>query len=168
MNRNGTILIVDDEPNIRLGFRTALTTAGYSVDEAETGPVALDMLACASRDLVLLDLLLTGLSGMEVLRRLRVGANESSVVIVTAHGTVPDAVAAMKLGAVDVLSKPIAPTELRRVVGDVLAWHAGTRRRAEARHASTQASNHRNGRAGRRRPDSGEVGFKPPRIRPCH
>jgi DNA-binding response OmpR family regulator len=124
MNRNVPILIVDDEPNIRLGFRTALSTVGYAVEEAEDGPSALVRLEQSSISLVLLDLHIPGLDGMEVLRRLRDTGNGVPVVIITAYGTVPDAVAAMKLGAIDFLSKPVTPGDLRRVVREVLARHA--------------------------------------------
>jgi DNA-binding response OmpR family regulator len=124
MSDNGPILIVDDEPNVRLGFRTALETAGYRVDEAVDGPDALDCLEQSPVALVLLDLRMPGLDGLEVLRRLRDAGNGVPVIIVTAHGSIPDAVAAMKLGAIDFLSKPIMPNELRRVVREVLARHA--------------------------------------------
>jgi DNA-binding response OmpR family regulator len=124
MNSKGPILIVDDEPNIRLGFRTALETAGYAVDEAEDGPNALGRFERSSISLAILDLQMPGLGGLEVLRRLRDTGNGVPVVIITAHGSIPDAVAAMKLGAIDFLSKPVTPNDLRRVVREVHARHA--------------------------------------------
>jgi DNA-binding response OmpR family regulator len=124
MNPSARILIVDDEPNVRLGFRTTLETVGYAVAEAEDGQSALDALAQSPASLVLLDLQMPGLGGMEVLRRLRAAGNSVPVVIVTAHGRIPDAVAAMKLGAIDFLSKPLTPNALRGVVREVLARHA--------------------------------------------
>jgi DNA-binding response OmpR family regulator len=123
MNQQAQILIVDDEPNVRLGFRTTLETAGYAVDEAEDGPAALDLLERSAVRLVLLDLKMPGLDGMAVLRRLREMGNDVPVVIITAHGKIPDAVAAIRLGAIDFLSKPLTPSELRRVVREVLARH---------------------------------------------
>jgi DNA-binding response OmpR family regulator len=117
------MLIVDDEPNVRLVFRTALETAGYRVLEAADGQAALDQLAASPVALVLLDLQMPGLGGMEVLRRLRDSGNDVPVVIVTAHGSIPDAVAAMKLGAIDFLTKPLSPDRLRRVVGEVIRRH---------------------------------------------
>src|SRR5690348_13363423 len=86
MSDNASILIVDDEPNVRLGFRTALETVGYPVDEAVDGPNALDRLERSPASLVLLDLRMPGLDGMEVLRRLRDAGNGVPVIIVTAHG----------------------------------------------------------------------------------
>ena len=87
------ILIVDDEPNVRLVFRTALESAGYETSTAGDGETALEVLERAPADLVVLDLHMPGLSGMEVLRRLRDAGNEVPVIFVTAHGRVPNAVA---------------------------------------------------------------------------
>jgi DNA-binding response OmpR family regulator len=117
MDKPARILIVDDEPNVRLLFRTALETDGYIVSEAEDGPAALADLSGDGADLVLLDLRMPGLDGLEVLRRLREAGHDVPVVIVTAHGRIPDVVAAMKLGAVDFLPKPVTPARLRAVVG---------------------------------------------------
>jgi DNA-binding response OmpR family regulator len=120
------ILVVEDEPNVRLVFRTALESAGYEVDEAEDGESALRRLDESPCDLVLLDLLMPRVGGMEVLRRLRDGGDDVPVVIVTAHGTIPDAVLAMKLGAIDFVTKPLTPDALRRVASDVLLRHRPT------------------------------------------
>lgn len=116
----GHILIIDDEPNVRLVFRTALTSAGYSVFTAEDGIEGLKAARDSHPDLVLLDLNMPGLDGMEVLKRLRDEGNAVPVVIVTAHGDIPNAVQAMKLGAIDFLSKPLSPDALRNTVAEVL------------------------------------------------
>src|SRR5690349_3319671 len=100
MSQHAHILIVDDEPNVRLAFRTALETAGYAVDEAEDGLEAFNRLESLPVSLVLLDLKMPGPDGMAVLRRLREMGNDVPVVIITAHGRIPDAVAAIKLGAI--------------------------------------------------------------------
>ena len=123
MSRTERILIVDDEPNVRLVFCTALETSGYTIFTAEDGEQALDFLRETSVDLVLLDLLMPGTEGMEVLESLREAGDDVPVVIITAHGDVPNAVQAMKLGAIDFLSKPISPDALRRVVAEVLDRH---------------------------------------------
>jgi DNA-binding response OmpR family regulator len=120
----GRVLIVDDEPNVRFVFRTALESVGFTVDEAAEGLEALEWLKTSAADVVLLDLQMPGVGGMEMLRRLRDAGNDVPVVIVTAHGSIPDAVAAMKLGAIDFLSKPLTPEALRRVVAEVVARHA--------------------------------------------
>jgi DNA-binding NtrC family response regulator len=121
MSGTRRIMIVEDEPNVRLVFRTALESNDYTLSTAEDGEIALKLLKPGAADLVLLDLQMPGIGGMEVLRRLRESGNDVPVVIVTAHGTIPDAVAAMKLGAVDFLSKPVTPDALRKVVSNVLA-----------------------------------------------
>jgi DNA-binding response OmpR family regulator len=120
------ILIIDDEPNVRLVFRTSLETAGcYTVDEVDDGATALARLRKSPVDLVLLDLRMPGSGGMETLRRLRAAGDDVPVLIVTAHGSIPDAVAAMKLGAIDFLTKPIKPETLRSVVADVVRRRSG-------------------------------------------
>jgi len=118
MSTSKHILIVDDEPNVRLVFRTALESASYTLSTADNGESAVAWLEQMKFDLVLLDLQMPGTSGMEVLRKLRQVGNEVPVVFITAHGSVPDAVEAMKLGAIDFLSKPISPDQLRQVVRD--------------------------------------------------
>ena len=124
MGNTGRILIVDDEPNARLVFRTTLQSDGYAVFEAEDGETALGFLNASPFDLVLLDLKMPGIGGMETLRRLRHAGHDVPVVMVTAHGSIPDAVQAMKYGAIDFLSKPLTPAVLRKVVGDVVRRHA--------------------------------------------
>jgi len=141
-DRHQTILIVDDEPNVRLVFRTALESAGYTVEEAASSERALGALRRSPVALVLLDLRLTGSnsSGLETLRQLRDAGSDVPVVVVTAHGSIPDAVAAMKLGAIDFLTKPIKPEALRCVVADVFRRHAPLELESESEpdHALTQ------------------------------
>jgi DNA-binding response OmpR family regulator len=114
------ILIVDDEPNVRLVFRTALESTGAELAAAEDGETALAWLKDHSVDLILLDLQMPRMGGIGVLEKLRAEGNNVPVIIITAHGSIPDAVAAMKLGAIDFLSKPLTPDALRRAVADVL------------------------------------------------
>lgn len=116
----GTVLIVDDEKNIRLMIGKVLEGLGLDAEAAANGDEALSMAETRNFDLVLLDLRMPGTDGMEVLRRLRSGSKETKVAIITAHGTVDNAVEAMKLGAVDFIRKPFTVEELRRVVADAL------------------------------------------------
>jgi DNA-binding NtrC family response regulator len=118
------VLIVEDEPNVRLVFRTSLESSDLLVSTSEDGATALRWLERERFDLVLLDLQMPGIEGMEVLRQVRSGGNDVPVVVITAHDTVPNAVEAMKLGAIDFLAKPLTPEVLRRVVADVLGRHA--------------------------------------------
>src|SRR5271157_4376545 len=122
-NDAASVLIVDDEPSIRLMFHTVLQSAGYDAVEAGDGPSALARLHESSPDVVLLDLKMPGMDGMETLRQMRDRGDDTTVVIVTAHGSIADAVAAMKLGAVDFLTKPVTPGGLRRVVREVILRH---------------------------------------------
>ena len=117
------VLIVDDEPNVRLMLRTALESAGYRVVEAADGLAALAQLQSVPCDVVILDLRMPKLDGMQTLARLRERRDATPVVMLTAHGSIPDAVAAMKLGAIDFLAKPITPRELRAVVSEVIRRH---------------------------------------------
>ena len=116
MTETKRILIVDDEPNVRLMFRTALERPDYLLSVAEDGETALRWLESFPADLVLLDLRLPDANGLEVIRRLRARGNAVPIVFITAHGAIPTAIQAVKLGAIDFVSKPISPNELRRVV----------------------------------------------------
>jgi DNA-binding response OmpR family regulator len=120
MHPQRSILIVDDEPNVRLVLQTALESAGYRVGQAEDGAAALKRLGEERYDLVVLDLQMPRMDGMEMLRRLRRAGSAVPVVFLSAHGSIPDAVEAMKLGAIDFLTKPITPEALRRVAAEVI------------------------------------------------
>ena len=115
-----TVLVVDDEKNVRLPLRQALEDLGLQVNTAAGGEEALDRIEDTEHDLMLLDLRMPGLDGLEVLQRTRRQAPDLPVVIVTAHGTVKNAVQAMRRGAVDVLLKPISLDSLRELVNRVL------------------------------------------------
>jgi DNA-binding NtrC family response regulator len=117
------ILVVDDEPNVRLGYRMTLETEGYTITEAHCGAKALDDLAAESFDLALLDLRMPDMDGLELLGQMRNRGYATPSIIITAHGDVPHAVHAMKLGAIDFLQKPLTPEELRNVVAGVLTRH---------------------------------------------
>jgi DNA-binding NtrC family response regulator len=142
MGSKNRILIVDDEPNVRLMLETTLASVGYEVTEASDGQDALDRLSGSGHglDLVLLDLQMPRMDGMELLRRLRAMGNVVPVVILTAHGSIPEAVEAMKLGAIDFLAKPTTPDALRRVVADVIARHAVPDLTAQAKEAAPKPS----------------------------
>lgn len=152
------VLIIDDEKNVRLTLRQALEDQGLRVETAEDGSRGLDMIEEKSYDLALLDHRMPGQDGIEVLKRIRRIAPNIPVVIITAHGTVERAVKAVRLGAVDVLPKPVTIETLRELVGRVLrrpspqegtdrydewvqlgAWHFRYRRTGAARHCLREA-----------------------------
>lgn len=114
------ILIVDDERNIRRSLRALLEGPRAEVLEAEDGRAALEMLGRGEIDLVITDLRMPGMDGMELLRNCRALYPQVGVVVISAHGTVETAVEAMKLGAVDFFSKPFENQEVLGVVDKCL------------------------------------------------
>lgn len=117
---NRSVLIVDDEKNIRLTLSVALEKLNISVDTAVNGEEALHKLKAKTFALMLLDLRMPGIDGMEVLKRLPAIRPEVKVVIITAYGSIEAAVEAMKLGAVDFLQKPFDPEVVRELVSSLL------------------------------------------------
>lgn len=114
------VLIVDDEKNIRMTLSQALESLELDTDTAVNGEEALAKLEEKHFGLILLDLKMPGMDGMEVLRKVREARPDIKVIIITAHGTIESATEAMKLGAVDFLQKPFAPEEIRELVTKVL------------------------------------------------
>ncbi len=110
------ILIVDDEKSIRLMLAETLAAIRLSTEEAADGEEALAKLKDKRFLLVLLDLRLPGMDGMEVLREMRRIRPEIPVMVITAYGTVSLAVEAMSIGAIDFVQKPFVPEEVRQAV----------------------------------------------------
>jgi two-component system sensor histidine kinase/response regulator len=110
------ILVIDDERGIREGCRRALSPEGFNVEVAETGAAGLRMLKEGSFDLVLLDLMMPGMSGMEALDRIHEIDPEIVVIIITGYATVEAAVKTIKKGAYDFISKPFTSDDLLLVV----------------------------------------------------
>jgi two-component system OmpR family response regulator len=113
MTTQAKILIVDDEAGIRFSLEETLSRDGYQVTTAESGEAALACVAAQPFDLVLIDLRLPGMSGMEVLTTLRQQAPDTAVVVLTAHASLETAVEALRQGAHDYLFKPCKTVELR-------------------------------------------------------
>src|SRR5438067_752007 len=105
------VLVVDDDPGVRESFRLILEDH-YEVVDVPDGPGALDVVRASAVDLVLLDIRLPGMDGIEVLERIKALDEGIEVILVTAVKTVRTAVAAMKLGAFDYLTKPFEEDEL--------------------------------------------------------
>src|SRR5476651_1489872 len=106
------ILIVDDEPPIRRFLRTALASQEYRVEEAGDGEAALEFLKRNPVDLVVLDLGLPGMDGLEVVRRLREQGSATPIVILSSRDDEAGKVAALDAGADDYVSKPFGVEEL--------------------------------------------------------
>jgi DNA-binding response OmpR family regulator len=113
------ILVVDDERPIRRALEVTLTKAGYHVDTATNGDEALTAAALQPPDLVVLDLMLPSMSGLDVCRRLREAA-PVPVIMLTARGEEADRIAGLELGADDYVAKPFSPRELTARVRAVL------------------------------------------------
>jgi DNA-binding NtrC family response regulator len=111
-----TILLVDDEPLMRLSMVDALEAIGYDVHAAASGTEGIDAIRQKQFDLVITDLRLPGADGLSVLKASKDKAPETEVVVITAHGSVDTAVGAMKLGAIDYLTKPFQMDELLLIV----------------------------------------------------
>ena len=102
----GKILVIDDELDIREGLELLLTSEGYAVELAQNGTEGIQRLEQQGYDLVLLDLMMPDLSGMDVLREVRTRDVDTPIFMITAYGSVEAAVEALKLGANDYFSKP--------------------------------------------------------------
>ncbi len=110
---SGTVLIVDDERTFARAVRAFLVESGYEAEVAPDAEQALAMLETLRPDVVFSDLRLPGLSGVELLRRIRAFDPSIAVIIMTAYGTIEGAVEAVKLGAFDYLKKPVDLEELK-------------------------------------------------------
>ena len=116
MKRKSTVLVVDDEQDLRENVAEHLTSRGFEVLTAETGAAALERLSSDHVEIVLLDLVLPGMGGLEVLRHIKSIDPLIQVVMITGKGTVQSAVEAMRIGAHDYLTKPVKLAELEAVV----------------------------------------------------
>ena len=114
------VLVVDDDDNLRWVLQTQLEQMGYATATAADGAAALERIDKDPPALVLTDLKMPGMSGMELLERVRRDYPEVPVLIMTAFGTIQSAVQAMRAGAYDYLTKPIDYDELALSVSRVL------------------------------------------------
>lgn len=124
MQALGRILVVDDDPNLGEVVARYLQKEGYEVEVASDGRIGLERALATLPDLVVLDLMLPGLDGIEVFRRLRRVA-PIPVVMLTARGSEEDRVAGLELGADDYVAKPFSPRELTARVKAVLRRAGG-------------------------------------------
>ena len=110
------VLIIDDDRNLRFAFRRVLDAKTYTIDEAGTGEEGLGMVRSQPYDVILLDLRMPGMSGMEVLEKLLALDSRTPVIMMTAFGVTDTAIQAIKLGAYDFVLKPFEIDEIQRVV----------------------------------------------------
>jgi DNA-binding NtrC family response regulator len=118
------VLVVDDEAVIREGVRRILENSGFQVDTCASGRLALEIIQEKDFGLVITDLKMPGMGGMEVLKTIKILQPEVPVIIITGYSTVDTAVDAMKNGAVDYVAKPFTPEVLLEKVGKALELKA--------------------------------------------
>jgi DNA-binding NtrC family response regulator len=119
-NQLPQILLMEDEVNVAKGLKLVLSEAGFEVDWAETGTRALELCRRKSYDLMLADLLLPDIDGLEVIKEVRQQRPRIGVIVITGYSTVASAVEAMKLGACDYLEKPFTDDEIKAAINKAL------------------------------------------------
>ena len=120
MSRKGWIHVIDDEPVIRDVLGQLLTSEGYEVELSSSGEEALQKCAGQVYDLTLLDLLMPGMEGLEVLKALKKVQSRAVVIIITAYASVESAIEAMKIGAFDYIQKPFKNDDLLLTIARAL------------------------------------------------
>src|SRR4051812_49410851 len=140
----GTVLIIDDESAIRESLETLLESEGYEVQSAATAEEGLSRLAAREFDLVLLDLALPDRNGLDLLRDLRLQNSQLSIIMITAYGTVENAVKAMQSGAVNFIQKPWDNEKLLADVRAAVARHRAEEENVQLKRALKQRYNFEN------------------------
>jgi len=114
------ITVIDDEPLMRITVQDALTAEGYKVTAAETGEKGLTLLREKQADILITDLKLPDVDGIQILKEVKTVSPETQVIMITAYGSIDSAVTAMKEGASDYLTKPFAMDELLLIIKRIL------------------------------------------------
>jgi DNA-binding NtrC family response regulator len=138
---SGSVLIIDDEAGIRESLETLLEMEGYDVETASTGEQGLNRLGQRTFDLILLDLALPDRNGLDILAELRVQDPGVSVIMITAYGTVENAVRAMQSGAVNFVQKPWDNEKLLADVRAAVARHRAEEENIQLKRALKQRYN---------------------------
>ena len=120
MEEKGYILIVEDEQDMLLGLQKILSNQGHKVEIASSGSAGLEKVQKSNFDIVITDLKMPDVDGIELLRKVKETHSETMVIVITGYGTVENAVEAMKLGAYDYITKPFDTEHLRMVVSKAL------------------------------------------------
>ena len=128
---NYYILVVDDEGAIRYSVSKTLQRVGYHVSEAESGEKALEMLVQQEFDVILTDIRMPGIDGVELLRRIKEIAPDSSVILMTGYASLSTAVEALRLGAHDYLIKPSSSQDIKHSVSEGLRRSRNLKRRRD-------------------------------------
>ena len=126
MKRKQTILVVDDEPMVLDLFQKILSRERYTLLTASNGKEALELVCKKRPDLVILDLKMPDMSGIETLRRINRRNENPEVIIITGYGSMETAKAAMRLGAYDYITKPFDIDYIRALIEDALSAASGS------------------------------------------
>jgi len=132
------ILVMEDEQSVAQGLQMVLKEGGYGVDLAVTGHSALDKFKQKFFDLLVADLRLPDMDGMEVIKEVKEARPETEVVVITGYATVASAVDAMKIGIFDYLPKPFTEDEFMTTVGKALKEKAAVPAEADVKKAVTE------------------------------
>lgn len=117
------ILVMEDDQTISAALDMILTEAGYDIDVAETGEAALELFERKQFDLIIADLKLPGINGMEVIKQVKEKKPEMEVIVITGVGTQPIAEEALELGAHDFLPKPFTDDQIKTAINEALKQH---------------------------------------------
>jgi DNA-binding NtrC family response regulator len=120
MEDKGRILIVEDERDMLFGLQKILSKQGHNVEIAETGSTGVEKVEKSFFDIVITDLKMPGVDGIELLRKVKEACSDTMVIVITGYGTVESAVEAMKLGAYDYITKPFDAEHIKMVVRKAL------------------------------------------------
>ena len=115
------VLVVDDEPVVNESCRRVLSARGYEVDTVESGREGMSRASAQEFDLVITDLRMPDLDGMELVRTIRRERPNTAIVVITGYGSVPSAVEAVRLGVADYIEKPFTPKQLTDAVAKAFA-----------------------------------------------
>ncbi len=140
MNEKGSILIVDDEMIVRDSLSKWFHEEGYEVGTAESAPQALKLVGQTHWDLALVDIKMPGTDGIELQRRLREASPELIVIIMTGYASVETAVAALKNGAYDYVTKPFDPDDIAHTVHNALSHRRAEKENVRLRETVAEAT----------------------------
>ena len=115
------ILVMEDDSSVAKGLEMVLTEEGYNVYLADTGGLALEAFKQKRYDLLVADLRLPDMDGMQVIKQIKTEKPDTEVVVITGYGTAATAVEAMKLGARDFLPKPFTEDQIKSAIGEALS-----------------------------------------------
>ena len=124
------LLLIDDEDDVRYSFKRIFNSPELELETAASGEEGLEVIKSFQPDLVLMDVRMGGITGLETLRRIRQDDAKLPVIMMTAFGTTQTAIVAMKLGAYDYLLKPFDVPQLKQLVADALKADHGVRQKA--------------------------------------